>query len=155
MKYVDKLKELIQDKIRDLGHDKPVNFLDIESYLNEVKEYKDIFQYLETRRTTEPTGNKVLDKLLAELPDAGYYLKLYKEVEPNSFEFKLQISNWHEWTDLEAEVAKIVKMYSEASPEQWGSGTYRVIPFLEGFVNKPKMKPVDFKIDACSETAIN
>lgn len=154
MKYVDKLKELIQDKIRDLGHDKPVNFFDIELYLSEVKEYKEIFQYLETQRTTEPTGNKVLDELLAELPDAGYYLKLYKEVEPNSFEFKSQISNWQDWTDLEVEIAKIVKSYTELSPEMWGSGIYRVIPFREGFVNKPKMRPMDFKIDACKE-AIN
>lgn len=155
MKYVDKLKGLIQDKLREIGREKPDSFIGVELYLSEVKEYREIFDYLEAQRPIEILDSKDLDDLLASIPKGQYYLKLYKEVELNSYEFKLKITNFSEWTDFEAEIAKIVKAYTEVNFENWGSGKYRVVIFYgAGLNNSQKFRPLDFLIDACKEEAI-
>lgn len=96
------------------------------------------------------TGNRVLDELLANIPaNDGYYLKLYKEVSPNEFEFKWRFDHWENWSDLEWEITYFVKEHTKKSPKRWGSGRYRIVPFREGGMRGPmKFKPNDFLIDA-------
>jgi len=94
----------------------------------------------------------VLDELLASVPrNQGYYLKLYKEKNPNEFELKQRIDNYETWSDMEWEITSIVRQYtnkSQALADKWGSGRYRVIIWRDGGLRGPKYKPIDFIIDA-------
>ena len=95
---------------------------------------------------------KVIDELLASVPrNQGYYLKIYKEVQPNEFELKLRIDNYESWSDLEWEINSVVRNYTKKSPHKWGSGRYRIIIWRDGGVRGNKFKPLDFWIDAMEE----
>lgn len=93
-----------------------------------------------------------IDELLSSVPKAqGFYLKLLKEVRPGQFDYKLRIDDWENWTDLQDEVAKIVRGYS-ADPKfrsRWGSGLYQIIVHKErGMRDTGKYHPIYFHIDA-------
>lgn len=93
---------------------------------------------------------RVLDELLASIPRSqGYYLKLYKEVLPNKFEYKMRIENYDTWSDLEYEIAQIVIAQTMKFPQRWGSGLYRVVIWKEGGIReREKYRPIDFIVDA-------
>lgn len=92
----------------------------------------------------------VIDELLASVPKGqGYYLKLYKMLPNNEPELKLRIDNWQNWSDLEYEVTSLVReMTKNFGAMKWGSGRYRILPMREGGIRGPKMKPIDFYVDA-------
>ena len=91
----------------------------------------------------------IIDELLMSVPRSqGYYLKLSKETRPNEYEFKLRVDNYENWSDLEYEIASIVKAYTAKAPNKWGSGHYRVTIWRDGGIRGPKHKPIDFCIDA-------
>lgn len=91
----------------------------------------------------------VIDELLASVPKGqGYYLKLYKEIRPNTHEFKLKIDSFENWTDLELEIAGIIRDYTLKDTAKWGSGTYRIIVHRKEGIRGPKYNPIDFYIDA-------
>lgn len=94
----------------------------------------------------------VIDELLASVPRGqGYYLKLYKEIAPNQWEYKMRIDNYTQWSDMELEVNNIVRAYTKKSRimmNKWGSGRYRIIVFRDGGLRGPKYNPMDFLVDA-------
>ena len=94
----------------------------------------------------------VIDELLASVPKGqGFYLKLYKEIAPNQWEYKMRIDNYTQWSDMELEVNNIVRAYTKKSRvmmNKWGSGRYRIIIFRDGGLRGPKYNPIDFLVDA-------
>ena len=95
---------------------------------------------------------RAIDELLAGIPKSqGYYLKLLKEVRPGEFEYKIRVDNWEGWTDMQDEVAKIVRGYTEKNKfnGRWGSGLYQVLVHrANGVRDNGKYKPLYFHIDA-------
>lgn len=95
----------------------------------------------------------VIDELLASAPrNQGYYIKLHKESSllPGNWEFKLKIDNYENWSDLECEIANLVKAHTlKFGPKKWGSGAYKVSIWREGGIREQKKYPVNvFSIDA-------
>jgi hypothetical protein len=96
---------------------------------------------------------RAIDELLSGIPKAqGFYLKLLKEIRPGEFEYKIRIDNWEGWTDMQEEIARIVRGYTEKNKfnGRWGSGTYQILISKAGGVRDlaGKYKPVYFAIDA-------
>ena len=101
-------------------------------------------------RTAQHRDELVIDELLASVPkNQGYYLKLYRNVGPNSYELKQRIDNYDTWTDLEWEVTSIVRHNTRLNPGKWGSGTYRIVVWRDGGIRAgAKYRPMEFHIDA-------
>lgn len=103
----------------------------------------------------DPTGAKqhfqqsspIIDELLQSIPSGeGYYLKLYREVHPGQFEYKLRIDDYTQWTDLESEVTNIVRFHTKRDPSKWGSGKYRLLTYKDG-ARGIHSKPVVLNVD--------
>lgn len=131
MKYLGELKSLVSEAMRDIRNSKITDYADVSRYDERYKKLEEIESWLFEQTFDESIiADKALDELLAKIPvKSGYYLKLYKEISPNEFEFKVRIDHWEEWSDMEWEIVQIVKRNPK---ERWGSGKYRVIPFREG-----------------------
>jgi len=130
------------------GNDRPLD----EEYdpLTGLRGSRSTFRSPNARAVDQETI--AIDELLSSVPKAqGFYLKLLKEVRPGQFDYKLRIDDWENWTDLQDEVAKIVRGYS-ADPKfrsRWGSGLYQIIVHKErGMRDTGKYHPIYFHIDA-------
>lgn len=120
------------DPSRDLNHSGPFSF----------------------RQSMQDRDAIVIDDLLAGLPkNQGYYLKLYKEILPGQYEFKMKIDKYDTWSDLELEVAELVKsMTRKLGSKKWGSGVYRLNIWKNGGIrDREKYPPIDVVVDAGDE----
>jgi len=94
-----------------------------------------------------PKPAPIIDDLLQSIPSGeGYYLKLYREVSPGQFEFKLRIDDYAQWTDLESEITEIVRFHTKRDPKKWGSGKYRLLAYKDGsrgIYSKPIILNID------------
>src|SRR3989304_6862853 len=134
--------DLIKEEVARLNADHPD---DDELHPSDFKVVRD----KQLGQAEVADDERVLDELLASIPrNQGYYLKLYKELRPTDFEFKLRVDNYDTWTDLEWEISSLVRAYTDKQPNKWGSGRYRIIIWRDGGVRGPKYKPIDFMIDA-------
>jgi len=96
---------------------------------------------------TPPSKSPIIDDLLQSIPSGeGYYLKLYREVSPGQFEFKLRIDDYAQWTDLESEITDIVRFHTKKDPAKWGSGRYRLLAYKNG-ARGIYSKPIILNID--------
>lgn len=101
------------------------------------------------REKVRAEDEMVIDDLIRNIPrNQGYYILLYRELSPNQYELKERIDHFHNWADLEWEIASLVRRNTERSPRKWGSGRYRVIFKRERGLRGPKYDPIDFIIDA-------
>ena len=92
-----------------------------------------------------------IDELLVSYkPEAGWYMKISKEVGANEFVFKKRINNWMDWADLELKINDIVKHETKKNPRSWGSGVYKVMFWNDNGVRNPKPASL-FTIDASEE----
>ncbi len=114
-------------------------------------QYKEIQSIPE--RQSIPEKQEHIDELLASIPqNEGYYLKLYKEVAPSEYEYKLSFSDFSHWTDLEYEITNIIRMHTKRMPHKWGSGKYKIMTFKHG--ERGFQRPtITFLIDANEEPA--
>ncbi len=106
----------------------------------------------EPTSTGEPDPNSRLSELMSSLPSGdGYFLKLYRELPAGKWEFKLRIDDYAHWTDLETEIANIVRSYAETDPDRWTAGNYRVLTYCTG---KPgwRCRPILLSIDPGKST---
>jgi hypothetical protein len=95
---------------------------------------------------------KAMDQLLLSIPRSqGYYLKLEKELRPGLWEYKDRYDDWMNWTDLQYQMASIVRGYT-AKPglaAKWGSGLYRFLVWRDGGLRETdKYPPIIYPIDA-------
>lgn len=89
-----------------------------------------------------------VDDLLSSVPTGeGYYMKLYREIHPGQFEYKLRIDDYSTWTDLESEISTIVQAYTRKDREKWGSGKYRIFVYKDG-ARGIYSKPIIMNVDA-------
>ncbi len=89
----------------------------------------------------------IIDDLLQSIPSGeGFYLKLYREIHPGQFEFKVRVDDYAQWTDLESELTNIVRFHTKRDPSKWGSGKYRLLAYKDGargIYSKPIILNVD------------
>lgn len=105
-------------------------------------------------RRKKSAGEIAIDEMLVGLEGNDWYLKLSKEVTPNTYQFKKRINEFHHWSDMELEVNTLIRAETLAEYKKykvinrWGSGKYRVEFWKEGGIRGEKRKPVFFDIDA-------
>lgn len=90
-----------------------------------------------------------LDALLENIPHSkGFYIKLYKHDDsvPPKWVFKEKITDYENWTDLEDDLRSYVAKKTQKNPYRWGSGTYKIMVFREGYRGFRK-RPVEIPID--------
>jgi hypothetical protein len=98
---------------------------------------------------TAAHDERVIDQLLASAPrSGGYYLKLYREVGPGQYEYKMRLNDYAQWSDLEFEIANIVVYMTKRAPQKWGSGVYKVVIWNEKGMRGETYPPFLFTIDA-------
>lgn len=95
---------------------------------------------------------KAIDKLLLSIPRGqGFYFKLEKEIRPGLWEYKDRYDDWINWTDVQYQMANIVRSYT-AKPgmaARWGSGLYRFLIWKDnGLRDEEQFPPILYYIDA-------
>lgn len=155
----DEIHALMKDKTDETDKDYPAD-PEYNPDIKDIRNFKtsekiDIItpqsQFGEKPQKISKLTNEELaiDELLISVPRAqGYYLKLSKEIRPGEWQFKIDIHDWETWTDLELEVAKIIKQHSIDEPLKWGTGKYRIIVWSTKGIRGQKRPPTDFLIDA-------
>mgnify|MGYP001564802592 FL=1 len=140
---IDKLvDEKTERQVTEILKDLPNDFDDDPEYIPGISS--------RSREVRKDTQDRLVDDLIADIPkNDDFYIKLYKEIKPNEFEFKEKLDNWMTWTDVECEITNIVREYTIKYPGRWGSGKYRIIFFRSKGNRGPRLKPpIDFFIDA-------
>jgi len=146
-------KNIIKDTIKELADEKAGLKID------EDEEFDPAF--VGPRKISPFTGFRkdqdeiAVDELLAGLSNkAGWYLKLSKEIAANEYQFKIKITDFETWTDLELQIVNIVRVNTKRDPRRWGSGRYMIVAWNENGL-RDKKPPRYIEVDAEEPVDVN
>lgn len=146
-------KNLIKETIKELADEKADLMIDEDEEFNPA--------FIGPRKISPFTGFRknpdemAVDELLAGLSNkAGWYLKLSKEIAANEYQFKIKITDFETWTDLELQIVNIVRANTKRDPRRWGSGRYMIVAWNENGI-RDKKPPRYIEVDAEEPVDVN
>jgi hypothetical protein len=145
-------KNIIKETIQELEDEKAGLIIPDDEFEPSISTARRIAPGMFQRK---PSDEIAVDELLAGLSNkAGWYLKLSKEVAANEYQFKIKITDFEAWADLELEIVQIVRSNTKRDPRRWGSGRYMVVAWNENGV-RDKKPPRYIEVDAEEPVNVN